>query len=130
MIPLRSAMTDETASQEILTRSFTPGRAYWNQRARLAADRDRLMLLSRAVSWPSGMTLYQYSQLIASCLEFSPDLILELGRGYGNSTCAFTEAANLLGGASHTRVLSLCNTGEWVTRTVPALRSVVDNDWF
>jgi hypothetical protein len=57
-------------------------------------------------------------------------LILELGRGFGNSTCAFTEAANILGAATHTRVLSLCNSVEWDTTTVPALRSVVTDDWF
>jgi hypothetical protein len=38
-------------------------------------------------------------------------VILELGRGQGNSTCAFTEATNLKQGQM--RVLSLCLSDNW-----------------
>jgi hypothetical protein len=110
--------------------AFTPGRAYWNQRSKLAASRERLLALSRAVGRPSDLQPYQFAQLTASCLEFEPDLILELGRGFGNSTCAFTEAAHMLGGVARARVLSLCNSVEWDTTTVPTLRSIVTRDWF
>jgi cephalosporin hydroxylase len=50
--------------------------------------------------------------MTAAVLEFKPDLILELGRAMGNSTAAFTNAANLLG-PSACRVLSLCLSYEW-----------------
>jgi len=123
-------MLNDVAPQGDLMAAFTPARAYWNQRSRLSASRDRLLALSRTVGRPSDLQPYQFAQLIASCLESAPDLILELGRGFGNSTCAFTEAANMLGGASHTRVLSLCNSVEWETTTVPALKSVAAQDWF
>jgi hypothetical protein len=123
-------MSNDVAAAGDRIAAFTPGRAYWNQRSKLSASRDRLLALSRAVGRPSDLQPYQFAQLVASCLEFAPDLILELGRGFGNSTCAFTEAANMLGGASQTRVLSLCNSAEWDTTTVPALRSVVARDWF
>jgi len=110
--------------------AFTPGRAYWNQRARLGAARDRLLTLSRTVGRPSDLAPYQFAQLVAGCLEFKPDLILELGRGFGNSTCAFTEAANLLGDVTRTRVVSLCKSREWHTLTRPALAPVVGDSWF
>src|SRR5262245_42974585 len=104
--------------------AFTPGRAYWNQRIRLSADRDRLLTLSRTVGRPSDLAPYQFAQLVAGCLEFKPDLILELGRGFGNSTCAFTEAANQLAPDTRTRVVSVCKSREWHTMTRPALTPV------
>src|SRR5262245_58907284 len=122
-------MVNDVAAQGDPIRTFTPGRAYWNQRSKLAAARDRLLGLSRAVGRPSDLQPYQFAQLIASCLEAAPDVILELGRGFGNSTCPFTEAANMLGGAAHTRVLSLCNSAEWDTTTVPGLKRIVTGGW-
>jgi len=123
-------MLNEVKDQDVGIGVFTPGRAYWNQRSRLANSCQRLLTLSRLVGRPSDLLPYQFAQLIAASLEFDPDLILELGRGFGNSTCAFTEAANMMGGAAHTRVLSLCNTVEWDTKTAPALKSIVTDDWF
>jgi hypothetical protein len=52
-----------------------------------------------------------------------------LGRGLGNSTCVFTEAANRLPPGS-CRVLSLCLTDYWDARTVPRLRAAVPGGWF
>ena len=109
---------------------FSPGRAYWNQRFALAESRDRILALSHAVGRPSDLSTYQFSQLLAAALEFSPDLILELGRGKGNSTCAFTEAANLLSVSAPCRVLSLCMSKDWAQKTVPKLRAVVPSSWF
>ena len=107
---------------------FNPGSAYWNQRFAVARTRDRLVALSQAVGRPLDMPLFQYGQLFAAALEFSPDLIIELGRGAGNSTCVFTEAANHLG--SRSRVLSLCNSAYWETTTVPKVRLLVPPSWF
>src|SRR5262249_10579867 len=85
--------------------AFTPGTACWNRRAAIAASRDRIVALSRTIGRPSDLQPYQFAQLVAACLDFEPDLIIELGRGLGNSTCAFVHAANELG-HGRTRVLS------------------------
>jgi cephalosporin hydroxylase len=59
---------------------------------------------------------------------FEPDLIIELGRGYGNSTCVFTEAARRCGAL----VVSIGNDGnrEWETATAPRLEPFVGHAWF
>src|SRR4030042_4039382 len=62
-------------------------------------------------------------------LEFKPDIILELGRGYGNSTCAFTEVANLLK-PQPCRVLSLCISDSWHARILPNGQRIVEKSWF
>jgi hypothetical protein len=121
-------MLNDQATAVVERKAFAPGSAYWNQRMKIAAGRDRLLTLSRTVGRPEDLTTYQFAQLVATCLEFAPDLVLELGRGLGNSTCAFTEAARM--NAPGMRVVSLCNTDAWQTITAPALRNVVDEAWF
>ena len=64
---------------------------------------------------------------MATAMEFAPDLILELGRGKGNSTAAFTEAAFL--GAGRTRVLSICLSPDWEEQILPRLCPLVSQDW-
>ncbi len=87
----------------------TPGQAFWNQRHVLAALSPRLRTMIDAVAHPRDMTLSQWAQLIAFTLEFRPDLILELGRGFGNSTCCFLESArHLEENGSSCRLVSLC----------------------
>ncbi len=95
----------------------------------LADDAERITRLCDAVQWQNDLALYQWAQLMAVALDFRPDLILELGRGMGNSTCAFTEVANLLQ-PQRCRVLSLCLSSDWQTRTVPSLKSIVPKTWF
>jgi len=107
---------------------FRPGRAYWNQREILAQSAEHIRALSDAVGRRSDLSLPQFAQLMASVIDFAPDLVLELGRGLGNSTCAFTEAANQLGGGC--RVLSLCNTDDWKTVTAPKVKALVEKGWF
>jgi len=119
-----------SASAALAGRLFSPGSAYWNQRFALARHRERLLALSRAVNRSSDLSIYQFAQLFASVLEFVPDLILELGRGLGNSLCAFTEAANQLPVSTPCNIWSLCLTPDWNTTTVPKLRSVVPDSWF
>jgi hypothetical protein len=106
---------------------FTPGSAYWNQRFQLSNARERINTLHQTINRPSDLSRYQFAQLLASALEFAPDLILELGRHMGNSTCAFTEAANQLPGS---RVLSICKSRQWSWTTAPKLRKVVPRSWF
>lgn len=108
--------------------TFSPAQSYWNQRTTLAGARDRILALSRAVDQRSDLLPYQWAQLMAAALEFAPDLIIELGRGKGNSTCAFTEASHLSGGGW--RILSLCLSDSWERETLPRLRKLVPGDWF
>jgi len=122
------APEDYSSNPPVDARSFSPGRAYWNRRATLARERERVLALSRAVNRPSDLSLYQFSQLLASTLDFAPDLILELGRGTGNSLCIFAEAASLM--PQECRVVSLCLTDHWRTVTVPRLKGVVPQSWF
>jgi hypothetical protein len=65
---------------------------------------------------------------MAYALEFQPDLILELGRSYGNSTCAFIEVAHLLG-VRRCRVLSLCLAETWERETLPKVQPLMPADW-
>jgi hypothetical protein len=109
-------------------RDFNPARAYWNQRERLANARDRILALSRAVNHVTDLWPYQWAQLMAAVMDYGPDMVLELGRGEGNSTCAFTEAANL--GTGRPRVLSLCLSDSWERKTFPRVRAVVPEAWF
>jgi hypothetical protein len=87
------------------------------------------LALRAAVGNENAMRGFQFAQLIALSLEYRPDVILELGRGYGNSTCAFTEAANHMGD-SKCRVISLCLTAAWEPAPPPAIAAVVPPEWF
>lgn len=106
----------------------SPGSAYWKQRFALKRSRERLVTLSRVVEHPGDLTLFQSAQLLALILEFQPDLILELGRGYGNSTCVFVEAANQL--PAPCQVVSLCDCACWQDVTLPKLKLIMEDSWF
>ena len=109
-------------------RSPTPAEGYWNQRFALREARERLVALEEAVGQLSDLSPVQWAQLLAFALEFRPTMILELGRGLGNSTCVFAEAAHRLPPGS-CRVLSLCNTDYWERQTLPKVREIVPPEW-
>jgi dolichol-phosphate mannosyltransferase len=106
---------------------FSPARAYWNQRSALAAARARILALRNAIDRASDLRPGQWAQLIAVAMEFKPDVILELGRGSGNSTVAFTEAVTRMGG--NARVVSICRSLDWGEYTLPRIRPTVTGDW-
>jgi FkbM family methyltransferase len=108
----------------------TPAEAFWRQREMLRNSKQRIKDLSAAIGRPSDFSLVQWAQIAAFTQEFRPDLILELGRGEGNSTACFTEVAQQLGGAEKCHVLSLCLTDTWRKSTVSKIRKVVANQWF
>jgi hypothetical protein len=114
----------------IAASAFTPGKAYWNQRHVLASSRQRLLALGQAVGRLSDLSLYQYAQFFAATMEFAPDLVLELGRHMGNSTCVFTEAVNQLPDSSSRRVVSLCKSSHWEIITKPKVQRLVPSAWF
>ena len=94
----------------------------------LAAARPRVTALHEAVGRGSDLTLPQWAQILAVTLEFAPDLVIELGRGYGNSTCVFAEAFHALGGADRW-LLSVCRSEDWAERTRPAVAPLVPDGW-
>jgi hypothetical protein len=117
------------AQSPVQEEPFSLARAYWNHRNALAGMKERISLFSRAADDPISLSLFQFVQLAAATLEFRPDLILELGRGAGNSTCLFTEAAHRLG-LGPGRVLSLDIYDNFAQHTVPRLQPHLPADWF
>ncbi len=105
----------------------TPASALWSQRHTLKALKPRLERLMATVDHRQDLVPYQWGQLFAFATEFRPDLILELGRGRGNSTCVFTEAARRSPGC---RVVSVCNSSDWRVRTRRDVAREVEPDWF
>jgi hypothetical protein len=106
---------------------FDVARFYYDQCSRIVEDAATLRRLIAAVNWTNDLASPQWAQWYSVALGFAPDLILELGRGYGNSTALFGEAAWRLG---HTKVVSLCNSGEWASVVSPKIVPVVDRAWF
>jgi hypothetical protein len=112
---------------------FDIARFYYEQRQAIAGDAVRLRQLIAAVDCPGDLGSAQWAQWYSVVLGFEPDLILELGRGYGNSTAMFAQAAYRIQqrrGRPHTRLVSLCGTGEWASIVTPRLARVVEPDWF
>jgi len=107
---------------------FSVGQAYWNQRQRLAERRSELEQLHEAVGHPGDLWLCQFAQFYATALEFQPDMIVELGRGWGNSTAAFLAAIDALGEGA--RLVSLCRSREWRTVTRRLLEDMKPEGWF
>jgi len=118
-------------SDTLPKKGVIPSVAYWNQRFVLSKNRMRLKSLGESVGRLTDLTLFQWAQMMSMALEFKPDLILELGRGKGNSTCVFTESAHLLGGSQHCKVVSLCLTDDFTRESLPRLfkSGLVDNNW-
>jgi hypothetical protein len=104
----------------------SPGAAYWRQRREVAARLPRLRALADAVAHPQDLSPPQWSQLVSLTLDYEPDLVVEIGRGYGNSTCVFTEAVQ----GRTARVVSVCLSSDWMLRIVGRLSPLVPRDWF
>ncbi|HET6372972.1 MAG TPA: hypothetical protein VFG76_06680 [Candidatus Polarisedimenticolia bacterium] len=107
---------------------FDPGEAVWNQRQVVRAALPRLQSFLDVIlcQGPRVMLPEDYSKVFATVLEFKPDLIIEVGRLFGNTTCMLTEAAQSLPNAS---VLSLCLTDHWNRRTLPAIKPLISAGW-
>jgi hypothetical protein len=98
-----------------------------NQARPIAANADRLRRLHEAVGHSNDLKLHQWTHFYALALEYQPDLVIEFGRGYGNSTCVFAEA--LKHGDRASRLVSLCNSSSWADVTLPKLQDLVDTAW-
>jgi len=101
-----------------------PSRAIWAQRQKLSDNLDRIKeadeILKEVMGGPKDFPRQQWTQFVSLILEFQPDLIIELGRGWGNSTCAFSLAAEWLQDVN-CKILSLCLSDAWQTKTYPRL---------
>jgi hypothetical protein len=106
---------------------FDIARYYYDQRFRIAEDATVLRQLMAAVDCANDLASAHWAQWYSVALGFAPDLILELGRGYGNSTALFAQAAQRLG---RTKIVSLCRSGEWGRTVAPRIARVVDTAWF
>jgi hypothetical protein len=102
-------------------------RYYYDQRAQIHQDAPVLRSLMEAVNCLNDLEPAGWAQWYSVALGFKPDLIVELGRGYGNSTALFCQAAARLPG---TRVVSLCSSRLWANATVMRLKTIVRNGWF
>jgi hypothetical protein len=103
-------------------------RAIENQFARLAQWAPRRDALMQAIGSHTDLHEVQWNHLAAMALEFQPDLIIELGRGYGNSTAVWGEVAQWMG-QDAPRIESLCLSDMW-KHTREKLLPLVGQDWF
>ncbi len=102
-------------------------RYYYDARFRIAEDAEALRKLIAAVDWTNDLTPPQWAQWYGVALGFAPDLIVELGRGRGNSTAVFLQAAARLGG---TRVVSLCQSYDWAGTVAARVARAVEPRFF
>jgi hypothetical protein len=105
---------------------FNLARYYYDERSRINEDAGILRSLVAAVDAEFDLKPPQWAQWYSVALGFKPDLIVELGRGKGNSTAIFCQAASRLG---RTRVVSLCVSKYWSEETLPRLRPLVTPRW-
>jgi hypothetical protein len=89
--------------------------------------RERFAILAALVAAPNDLPLEQWPRLYDRALASHADLLLEIGRGYGNSTVVLTEAAHALGA----RVVSVGfdEPPAFEGITWPKLRPVVGEAW-
>ena len=106
--------------------SFSPARAIWDNRHLLATELDELKEvrkhLQAAMGGPRDFLTQQWHQLASMIYDFKPDLIIELGRGYGNSTCAMALGAKWLR-PHNCRIVSLCLSGAFNQLSHPYLNT-------
>jgi hypothetical protein len=109
-----------------MTSHFSPARAVWNNRGRLAEVigelREVRCALQQAMGGPRDFVRQQWLQVASIVYDFKPDLIIELGRGYGNSTCAMAVAAKMLRPLS-CRIVSLCLSDVFTRISRPHLKA-------
>lgn len=113
--------------------TISPAQALWENRNLLRQRKEEVFAVRSALQYltggPRDFLRQQWFQIISMVLEFKPDLILELGRGYGNSTCAFSLAANFLQ-PKPCSIVSLCLADEWRRNIRPGMDSRVGSKLF
>ena len=116
---------DQKASA-VTIMQFSPAAALWNNRERLIQSLPEIRrvreTLERGIGGRRDFVRQQWLQLVSVVLEFKPDLILELGRGYGNSLCAMALGLKMLR-PQPARLVSICMASEFVDVSRPYLES-------
>jgi hypothetical protein len=89
--------------------------------------RDRLAALAALVDASGDLSVDQWYRLYEHAAASGADLLLEVGRGYGNSTVVLVEAAHELRG----RVVSIGDDDPawWEVSTWPRLRPELGEAW-
>jgi hypothetical protein len=103
--------------------------ALQRQAGALAERRGRFAAFHDLIDSKHNLPLETWEPLFAIVVDYAPDLILELGRGRGNSTALFVEAAHEIGA----EVVSIGFEGgdeSWAGHTRPRLEPLVGPDWF
>jgi len=114
----------ERETKSNMVERFSAARAIWDNRKRLCEVLPELRTvqtaLHTAIGGPRDFSRQQWLQLVSVVYDFKPDLAIELGRGYGNSTCALSIAAKMLR-PQPCRILSLCLANSFVEISRPYL---------
>jgi hypothetical protein len=110
----------------MISTAFSPAHAIWDNRHFLATSLDELKEvrkhLQAAMGGPRDFLTQQWLQLASMVYDFKPDLIVELGRGYGNSTCAMALGAKWLR-PHECRIVSLCLSDAFNQLSHPYLKT-------
>jgi cephalosporin hydroxylase len=88
----------------------------------------RLKLLRRLVAWPINLSWETWLNLTELVEQFRPTFVLELGRGYGNSTAVFTELSTRL--EFDIVTIGFDSEHAWETITAPKIRRFFGRGWF
>ncbi len=113
-----------------MVKRFSAARALWDNREPLSEALPELRAvrtaLQAAIGGPRDFVRQHWLQLVSAVYAFKPDLVIELGRGYGNSTCALSIAAKMLR-PQPCRILSLCLANSFVEISRPYLDSCIND---
>jgi hypothetical protein len=97
-------------------------RHFYDQRKQLAEDAGTLGQLIAVVDSVDNLAPPQWAHWYGLTLGFEPDLILELGRGRGNSTALFCLAGVRL---PRVQIVSVCLSGDWTADVAPKVEGIV-----
>jgi hypothetical protein len=95
---------------------------FYQQRRQLAGDAGTLRKLIAAVESVGNLAPSQWAQWYGITLGFQPDLILELGRGHGNSTAMFCLAGERI---RDVEIVSVCLSGDWIVDVAAKVERIV-----
>jgi hypothetical protein len=86
---------------------------------------ERLRPLYRMMDFPEEMPFSDWLMLYSLTLQHGPRRVVEIGRGFGSSTCVFAEAAHALGASFVSYDLE---HGQWAA-TLPKVVRMMGKGW-
>jgi hypothetical protein len=96
--------------------------SFYDQHAQLGADASILRALIGVVDSVHNLAPPQWAHWYGITLGFQPDLIIELGRGHGNSTALFCLAGERL---RDVEIVSICLTSDWTLEVAAKVAGVI-----